>query len=134
MTKTIVSCGVICNKNKLLICNKGDEKKLGHWEFPGGKLKQYENIFKCVSREIEEELSIKVQPVKEIYRYEFLNYILVFIECILTNPEQQIILNEHVEYKWIQIQEINKYNFVPGDLKFVEYLIENENNLHLFVY
>jgi mutator protein MutT len=133
MVKTIVSCGVICRMNEFLICKKGNEKDMGLWEFPGGKLKQSENIFNCISREIKEELSIKVKPLKEIHRYEFSDYILVFIQCIITQPEELLVLNEHTDYKWIQLQDVINYSFVPGDVKFVEFLMKNENNLNLSV-
>ncbi len=54
-----VACVCIVNENNQLLIA---EKQLGVFEFPGGKKQANESLFDCAIREIQEELSIAVQP------------------------------------------------------------------------
>ena len=48
MKKIKVVCGVIFKNNKYLITQRGDFKNFKKWEFPGGKVEPYENIFDAI--------------------------------------------------------------------------------------
>ena len=52
-------------------------------------------------------------------RYEYDEYNLIFIECLLKNKTINIKLNEHLDYKWITPFQINDFDFVDGDHKFI---------------
>ena len=60
----------------VLLKNERDE-----WDLPGGKLKKKEDIKSCLVRELEEELSIQVQPQQllEVITLSMMNTIEVFI-------------------------------------------------------
>lgn len=60
--------GICFIDNKvILLRNERNE-----WDLPGGKLKRKEAILTCLVREIEEELSISVQP-RELLRVTTIN-------------------------------------------------------------
>lgn len=114
-----VVCGVVIHKNRILITQRGDGKNYGKWEFPGGKVNKSEHPFDSIKRELYEELNLKVEPIDEIKRYKYLKFNLIFIECEVYNPED-IQLSEHLEYTWIDKKELSKFNFLEGDLMFIQ--------------
>jgi len=115
-----VVCGVIRKEGKFLITQRGDSKNLGKWEFPGGKVKVGETYFESITREIKEELSLEIFPINQIVNYPFDRFNLIFILCKMKNPEFLPTLNEHLDYKWIGPDESNLFNFMEGDIQFVE--------------
>ena len=117
-----VVCGVIKNGDKYLITQRGDEKNYGKWEFPGGKVKENEHPFDSIKREIREELNIKILPVREIIKYQFKGLNLIFISCKLTETEKKVKLYEHIDYKWVDIDDLKLYDIIEGDIKFTKYL------------
>ena len=120
-----VVCGVIKNGDKYLITQRGDEKNYGKWEFPGGKVKENEHPFDSIKREIKEELNIEISPDREIIKYRFKGFNLIFIQCEILEPNQEIDLNEHLDYKWIETNQFMSYEFIEGDVKFIKYLEKN---------
>jgi 8-oxo-dGTP diphosphatase len=119
MNKIDVVCGVLIKNGKYLITQKGGGKNHSLWEFPGGKVNPNETYFEAICREIKEELGIIIAPKNEIMRYEYDEYNLIFIECLLKNKTINIKLNEHLDYKWITPFQINDFDFVDGDHKFI---------------
>jgi 8-oxo-dGTP diphosphatase len=121
MKKINVVCGVIVKDNKYLITQRGDSKNLNKWEFPGGKVEPFENIFDAIKRELKEELSIEVTPIKKLLKYNYKKYNLCFIECTLDS--NKIILNEHLNFTWISKKEFEIYDFLEGDNIFINSLL-----------
>jgi len=121
MKKINVVCGVIVEDNKYLITQRGDSKNLNKWEFPGGKVEPFENIFDAIKRELKEELSIEVTPIKKLLEYNYKEYNLCFIECALGS--NKIILNEHLNFTWISKKEFEIYDFLEGDNIFINSLL-----------
>lgn len=123
MKKINVVCGVIVKDNKYLITQRGDSKNLNKWEFPGGKVEPFENIFDAIKRELKEELSIEVTPIKKLLEYNYKEYNLCFIECALGS--NKIILNEHLNFTWISKKQFEIYDFLEGDNIFINSLLTN---------
>jgi 8-oxo-dGTP diphosphatase len=121
MKKINVVCGVIVKDNKYLITQRGDSKNINKWEFPGGKVERSENIFDAIKRELKEELSIEVTPIKKLLEYNYKKYNLCFIECTLGS--NKIILNEHLNSAWISKKEFEIYDFLEGDNIFINSLL-----------
>ena len=121
MKKINVVCGVIVKDNKYLITQRGDSKNFNKWEFPGGKVEPFENIFDAIKRELKEELSIEVTPIKKLLEYNYKKYNLCFIECALGS--NKIILNEHLNFTWISKKEFEIYDFLEGDNIFINSLL-----------
>lgn len=114
-----VVCGVICVNQKYLITQRGDNRNYGKWEFPGGKVKKGEDIFTSIKREIFEELNLEITPLKEITRYPFEKFNLIFVSCNCEN-NKTIKLNEHINFKWINSANFELYDFLDGDKKFLK--------------
>lgn len=115
-----VVCGVVRNeRGEYLITQRGDSKHYAKWEFPGGKVKMDETYFESIIRELKEELSIEVIPTEEITKYPFKGFNLIFIQCELSSNKKELVLNEHLDFKWIKRQEISLYEFIEGDYTFI---------------
>jgi len=121
-----VSSGLIIQNNKVLIglrskCDNGG----GLWEFPGGKIEINESSEEAVKRELNEELDIVSQNPKKImqylHRFKNMIYDISFFE--ITSFEGSVKRIVHDELEWVDLDSINKYNFISGDLLIIERLI-----------
>ncbi len=99
------------NKLKFLILKRMDNSI---WEFPKGHLEGNETELSTLKRELNEELGIKhcklIDNFREVISYissrglmrEFIFYLVELSENIKKSKE-------HVEYKWITVEEASEY-------------------------
>ena len=122
-----VSSGLIIQNNKVLIGLRSKRDNGGGlWEFPGGKIEINESSEEAVKRELNEELDIVSQNPKEImqylHRFKNMIYDISFFE--ITSFEGSVKRIVHDELEWVDLDSINKYNFISGDLLIIERLIK----------
>ena len=122
-----VTAAIIIDKNKILIAQRGANEKLaGKWEFPGGKIELGETPQECLKREIKEELEVDIAVGnylgESIYTYP--NGEIKLIAYFATILEGDIKLSVHDKVEWITISQIDKYDFAPADIPFIEKLKE----------
>ncbi len=121
-----VVCGIIFNDNKVFICRRKPEKTLGgYWEFPGGKIEKGEKYEASLSRELIEELGMKVD-VKKYFRTNLHDYgefiiELIAYKCNFLHANYE--LTDHDSYKWIEINDLNNLNLAPADIPIAKELI-----------
>jgi 8-oxo-dGTP diphosphatase len=124
-----VVCGIIFNDNKVFICRRKPEKSLGgYWEFPGGKIERGEKYELSLSRELIEELGMKVE-VKEyfktnIHAYEKLTIELIAYKCIFFDATFQ--LTDHDSFEWVLVKDLVNWNLAPADIPIAKELIIND--------
>ena len=122
-----VTAAIIIDKNKILIAQRGANEKLaGKWEFPGVKIELGETPQECLKREIKEELEVDIAVGnylgESIYTYP--NGEIKLIAYFATILEGDIKLSVHDKVEWITISQIDKYDFAPADIPFIEKLKE----------
>ncbi len=120
-----VVAAVIKKNNKYFIAQRNKQKHLGlHWEFPGGKVDKDENFEKALKREIYEELSINIKIINKIASEKFQDYkINVNVHYFLSELiDNNIILTEHEDMKWVQKKDLIYFKLAPGDSKIIKYL------------
>ena len=122
-----VSSGLIIQNNKVLIGLRSKRDNGGGlWEFPGGKIEINESSEEAVKRELNEELDIVSQNPKEImqylHRFKNMIYDISFFE--INSFEGSVKRIVHDKLKWVDLDSINKYNFISGDLLIIERLIK----------
>ena len=125
-----VTAAIIKEDDKYLICQRGAEDECSLlWEFPGGKLEVGETLEECIIREIKEELEldIKLQGIFTTSIYHFAQKEIHFTVYDAVIVAGQMKLNVHNDAKWVTLEEISQYNFMPADIVFVEKLIKGES-------
>lgn len=123
MSKSI-ACIVFDNSQKKIFIakrqNKGDMG--GRWEFPGGKIDEGENEEIAIKREMNEEFGVNVKVLQKITQSTFFHgqkkcFLYVYeVEFENNGIEKRFELTEHTDYRWENLEEIPKLNFVDSDL------------------
>lgn len=124
--KTIrVVAGVAKMDNKFLVAKRSYQKSLGgKWEFPGGKIEEGETYENALIREFNEELSVQIKVhdlikeisfIKDDYRIEITFFQVQIIEG-------DIILNEHIEFQYLDKKNLSRMNLCSADKELISFL------------
>ena len=109
--------------HKVLILQRNDGNNV--WEIPGGKRENNEDIVDALKREVKEETGLTINEYKLVYvspifeNHPFLKpFLNIGYLCFVDNNDV-IISNEHIDYKWVSIEELAIYldNEIFSDLK-----------------
>lgn len=121
-----VVAAVIHRDGKILIGQRRKTDSHGlKWEFPGGKVERGESAEGALARELEEELGIQARIGPEIARHSH-EYPrgaiirLIFFSVSRFFGEPQSLAFERIE--WVDLLALTSYDFVEGDLAFVQRL------------
>ena len=119
-----VVCAIIEREGKVLCARRSPIMALPlKWEFPGGKLEQNESPEDALSREIEEELGVKITVLESLTINEHSYHAGIIIRlmpyrCRLSydgNPQPK----EHAELKWVAVTELTKLDWAEADVPIV---------------
>ena len=118
---------VIYRDGKILAAQRKNDSKLGgFWEFPGGKIEPDESPKEALIREINEELEAEIEIHEEVctttYDYDFATVKLTTFRCTMLND--QIVLNDHQDIKWLALSEINSVEWAPADIPTIDAILE----------
>lgn len=121
-----VAAALICDGKKFLAARRPEGKKFaGQWELPGGKLLPSEEPRDCVLREIQEELSCKIDIDRYLltcnYKYDDYYLCMYIYLCHLCEGEKAI-PNEGQEIRWIGVEDIDTLDWVKADYQFLDYI------------
>jgi len=117
-----VCCAVIANGTKILAVQRGPASSHPfQWEFPGGKIHQEETAQQCIVREIEEELTIRIEVMNPLIPVEF-NY--GFRQIRLTGwickiASGEIRLTEHIAQQWFRFDEWDTLDWSGADRELI---------------
>jgi 8-oxo-dGTP diphosphatase len=127
MKKIFVVAAIIFKGNKILCVQRGLNKYnyiSKKYEFPGGKIEVGESDEDALKREILEELSMDIEIKKFImtvnHQYPDFNLNMKAYKC--SSKNNAIILSEHIDYKWLEIDELSKLDWAEADLPIIEKL------------
>lgn len=121
-----VTCAIIRKANKILICQQSSNGKLPlKWEFPGGKVKKGEGKKECIKREIKEELQLEIEVLQALKKTEhhysdFSIRLFPFI-CEVISGQPTLVVHEQI--KWVEIPNLNQYDWAEANLAIVNELI-----------
>ena len=125
MKKVEVVAAVIKKEGKIFCAQRKNEGPLAKkWEFPGGKIEAGESREKALSRELHEELNIDIQVGDYMmtveHQYPTFHITMHAFYCDL--QDEEIVLNEHLNSKWLTPKELNTLDWAEADISIVEKL------------
>ena len=124
-----VSAAIIFVQNKILCLQRGKSKYdyvSYKYEFPGGKLDKGEDPLKALKREIKEELIIEIE-VKEKFKTIFHEYpdFSIKMHCYICHIDNfSGKLTEHINYKLMSIENLDKLDWIEADIELVQDLMK----------
>jgi 8-oxo-dGTP diphosphatase len=98
------------------------------WEFPGGRVEDGETDAQALSRELREEMEIKVEvgEASVAVTHEYSAYIINFCvyRCHLITPEVQIKKIGVHDFRWVHPSELDDYEFPGADQATIDALLQ----------
>ena len=116
-------------KNQILIMSRNKKESFRDcWEFPGGKLNNYETYLEALVRELKEELNIKIN-IKELVNYSFFKhqyraFLLMMYVFEIKKWSGKICNNESVKLEWVSVRELRRKKLLPANIKVVDYFLK----------
>lgn len=130
MKRIEVVAGVIFCKNEIL-CVQRPKNKLPYitekFEFPGGKIEEDETKEEALNRELMEELSLSTK-IKSFYLtvvHQYPDFELTMHSFICEVELKELTLNEHIDQKWLTINELTGLDWAAADIPIVDKLVSN---------
>ena len=98
------------------------------WEFPGGKLNNYETYLEALVRELKEELSIKIN-IKELvdhsfFKHKYRDFLLMMYVFEIKKWSGKICNNEGVKLEWVSVRELRRKKLLPANIKVVDHFLK----------
>lgn len=117
-----VVCAIIKINGKILVTQRSEKMNLPlKWEFPGGKIESKETEVDCIRRELKEELNIEVDVQERLdpVVHSYPNFKIKLIPYVVKYISGNIILNEHAQYKLLNISELLILDWAEADIPIV---------------
>jgi mutator protein MutT len=120
-----VAAGLIRKDGKILISKRPRGSHLeGYWEFPGGKQEREETLERCLEREIQEELGVRIRAGDLLftteYEYENKSISLHLFRCLQLQGQPRSL--EGQETRWVSPRDLDNYTFPPPDQEIIQFL------------
>ncbi|WP_100407634.1 (deoxy)nucleoside triphosphate pyrophosphohydrolase [Bacillus solitudinis] len=122
----VVAAIIENSQNEILCALRSPQMSLPNmWEFPGGKVEQDEDIYSAITREIDEELGCKVEPIDlfDDHTHEYdsfiINLLCVGCKVLEGNPQAR----EHSKLIWLKRENLHSLRWAPADVPAVDRLI-----------
>lgn len=117
--------GVVIKHGNILITRRPSKGLLGGlWEFPGGKIKAGEAPEAACIRELKEEVNLRVNVASFLTRVKHAyTHFKIKMDVFLCNYLSGTIrLNGPVDFKWITLDQIDRFPFPKANHKFMPLL------------
>jgi len=130
MKKIEVVAGVLFCEDDILCVQRPKNKHhyiSEKFEFPGGKIEEGESREEALHRELLEELnlSIKIKSFLMTVVHLYPDFELTMHCFICEVDSKEFILNEHIDKKWLKVNELNQLDWAGADIPIVEKLVSN---------
>ncbi len=130
MKLVFCSSAVIRNKkNQILIMSRKNKKTFRNcWEFPGGKLSNFEDYFEALIRELKEELGIDIAKNKLknyiFTRHQYRAFLLMVCKFEVQPWSGQIKNKDNETLRWVSKKELKNIKLLPANIKIINQLLK----------
>jgi 8-oxo-dGTP diphosphatase len=125
----LVTAGILKQGDTILICQRHRSDAYGlQWEFPGGKVRDGEDLKASLQRELAEELAIGAEIGDEVFRLRH-RYPDRYVEVVFfTVPAYRGGARNQVfeAIAWVPRSELTSYNFLEADRELVGRIARGE--------
>jgi 8-oxo-dGTP diphosphatase len=124
-----VVAAIIVYNQKILCVQRGANKYtyISHkWEFPGGKIEVGESKDHAIIREIDEELGLKITVEREYItvQHQYNDFHITMHSFICNCDQLNIHLTEHIDFKWLNVNELSDLDWAAADIPIVKAIKE----------
>ena len=129
-----VVAALIEKDGKYLIARRstGSSDVLGKWEFPGGKVEQGETFAQALMRELNEEMEMNVKILDNDFymsiHHQYPDFAITMHSFIVKVSDPTFVMKEHLDFKWLNVDELLSLDWAPADLPIVQKLIKDFSN------
>src|SRR5574337_2194721 len=119
----LVTAGILVHGQEILICQRHRSDPYGlQWEFPGGKVRDREELEASLQRELREERGIEVKVGEEVYRlrHRYPNRYVEVIFFRIDSYRGDIANRVFESIEWVPRGKLAGYNFLEADRELVE--------------
>lgn len=118
-----VAAAVIFADDKIFAARRKPGSHLaGYWEFPGGKIEADETPEQCLIRELQEELCITTEVGQYIGEslHDYGTKVVRLMAYKVIHIFGDFKLNDHDQFCWLGINELESINWAPADIPLVD--------------
>ena len=125
-----VAVGILINAEQEFLLTSRPSGKVyeGYWEFSGGKLEAGETVAQALSRELEEELGLKIEDV-HLWRQQLVDYPHALVRlnfCKVHSWQGHLEMREGQQFAW-QNLPVEVVPVLPGTVPVLAWLAEERS-------
>ncbi len=125
----LVTAGIMVSGDRVLICQRHRSDAYGlQWEFPGGKVREGEDLKASLRRELAEELALDAEIGAEVFRLRY-RYPDRYVEVVFFavthyrgEPKNQVF----EAIAWAPRGRLHEYRFLEADRELVNRISRGE--------
>ncbi len=126
-----VVIGIIVDTEKKVLLNKRKKNTIlsGYWEFPGGKVKPNETPDQALSRELFEELGIKIGATNTLdsIEYQYTEFDVLLLPFRIIDYKGTLRGLEGQELMWCSFNRLQNVKILPANRFLIERLFKKNN-------
>jgi 8-oxo-dGTP diphosphatase len=128
--------GMIIHRGNILLSVRGKPPSEGLWGLPGGAVEVGETVEEALVREVLEETSVTVRPLKQVAVLDSItrdddervkyHYILFEYLCEYVSGETRS-GSDALDARWVPLNDLESVEIMPTTLRFIRKIMTQEN-------